>query len=269
MTMSPQDNFQGTLLNWIAAQSLDVALILIVLPIMVLAVVGTLVVRAIFGMMISPSSTVGAAKAGAAAEVYAVVLGFIIVFGYSDFQEAKRYVLQEVAALERLTMHAKFLGDGASADITNAVGKYADSVVKHEWAAMSKGGTSAEAQAKMNDLSIVVMNSFGGANTMSQFRLSQLLDKIVEYRVSRLSASPDPLVAGLIFQVLFLGAALAVVSGWFVRGPSPLIHVLLSAMLSGTVVTVMILSAQLLYPFTGPIAISAEPFLELAKLLNR
>ena len=261
-----QDVFPGTILNWIAAQSLDVAFVIIVLPVMVLAVVGTLVVRGIFGLMISPSSTVGAAKAGAAAEVYAVVLGFIIVFGFSDFQDAKRNVLQEVSALERLKVQAEFLGAEASAEIVEAVGKYANTVVTREWAMMSTGGRSKEAETKMTELSSVVMNSAGSANTLSQFRLSELLDDIVELRVSRLSASPDPLVAGLIFQVLFLGAGLAVVSGWFVRGPSPLVHVLLSAMLSGTVITVMILSAQLLYPFTGPVAISVEPFTELARL---
>jgi hypothetical protein len=41
---------------------------------------------------------------------------------------------------------------------------------------------------------------------------------------------------------------------------------LLSALISGSVVTVMVLSAQLLYPFSGPVSIAAEPFFELAKL---
>ncbi len=264
-----QDVFQGTILNWIAAQSLDVAFILIVLPTMVLAVVGTLVVRGIFGLMIAPGSTVGAAKAGAAAEIYAVVLGFIIVFGFSDFQEAKRDVLQEVTALERLTAQAKLLGTDASGEIATAVGEYASAVVVHEWPVMETGRTSPEAEAELAQMSNAVMNPAGGANALSQFRLSALLDDVVKLRVARLSASPDPVVSGLIFQVLFVGAALALVSGWFVRGPSALVHVLLSAMLSGSVVAVMILSAQLLYPFSGPVSISAEPFMELAKLAQQ
>ena len=82
--MGMQDFFPVTILNWIAALSLDVALVLIVLPTILVAVLGTLVVRGIFGLLIAPGSAVGQAKVGAAAEVYAVVLGFIIVIGISD-----------------------------------------------------------------------------------------------------------------------------------------------------------------------------------------
>lgn len=261
-----QDVFPGTILNWIAAQSLDVAFILLVLPTMFLAVAGTLVVRVIFGSLISPGSSVGESKVGAAAEVYAVVLGFIIVIGFSDFQDAKRNVLQEVTALERLTTQARLMSGDTSSNVVDAVGDYAKAVAEHEWLLMAKGQPSQEAEAKMANLNDLVMAPSNDSSTLSQFRLSSLLDEVVKLRVSRLAAPPDPVVAGLIFQVLILGAVLALVTGWFVRGPSALVHVLLSALLSGSVVTVMVLSAQLLYPFTGPVAISAEPFFELAKM---
>ena len=66
------------------------------------------------------------------------------------------------------------------------------------------------------------------------------------------------------FQTLAVGAFLSVVTGWFIRGPSALIHMLLSAMISGAVVGLMVLSAQLLYPFAGAVAVSAQPFSELS-----
>ncbi len=264
--MPMQEEYPGSILNWIAGQPLDVAFILIVLPIMLLAMTGTLLVRGVFGLLIAPGSSVGQAKAGAAAEVYAVVLGFIIVIGFSDFQDAKRDVLQEATALNRLAAQAKVLDVVTASKVTEAVGVYATAVVDHEWPAMKFGRASSEANEKIVALNDLVMTSAGQDNALLQIRLSFLLDEVIKLRVSRLSASPDPLVAGLIFQVLVLGAALALITGWFVRGPSALVHILLSAVLSGSVVTVMILSAQLLFPFTGVVSISAEPFMELAKL---
>ena len=58
---------------------------------------------------------------------------------------------------------------------------------------------------------------------------------------------------------------LAIMTGWFLRGPSVFVHLILVAMISSSVITMMVLSAQLLYPFSGPVSISPEPFLSLAK----
>lgn len=217
--MPMQEEYPGSILNWIAGQPLDVAFILIVLPIMLLAMTGTLLVRGVFGLLIAPGSSVGQAKAGAAAEVYAVVLGFIIVIGFSDFQDAKRDVLQEATALNRLAAQAKVLDVVTASKVTEAVGVYATAVVDHEWPAMKFGRASSEANEKIVALNDLVMTSAGQDNALLQIRLSFLLDEVIKLRVSRLSASPDPLVAGLIFQVLVLGAALALITGWFVRGP--------------------------------------------------
>lgn len=246
-------------MNWIAALELDVAFLIVILPVMLIAAFGALVTRLIFGRMIGADSTVGAAKSGTAAEIYAVVLGFIVVFGFSQFQETRTHVLQEATLLARLIEDPP--GDARqTADIVLAAKAYAADVVRYDWPLMARGGASAEASASARALGAKLVETADPAAPIEAFHRLQMVEEISAHRVSRLSATPDPQVASLIFQVLAIGTAVSVITGWFLRGPSILVHMLLSAVISGSAVALLILSAQLLYPFSGAVSISSEPF---------
>lgn len=247
----------NTILNWVATLPIDVTFVLLVLPVIIIAAVGSVATRLVFGSQISPSSSVGSSKAGAAAEIYAVVLGFIIVLGFTQFQDAKKDVIYEAELLERLAFSSAAIDDGV---LPQQIGNYARSVVNDEWPYMAVGESSPDAEAQIQALERQVRLAAVPANPIAGFRLLTLMDEIVALRVSRLTASPDPLVANVIFYVLGVGTLLALVTGWFLRGPSIVVHVFLSAFLAGAVVLLMILSAQVLYPFAGPVAVSSEPF---------
>jgi len=255
-----------TLLNWVAALPLDVAFVLLVLPVMIIAALGTVLIRGLLGTQISPGSPVGATKAGAAAEIYAVVLGFIIVLGFTQFHDAKKDVLYETKLLERLANGSE---TDQRLDLSAQIETYARTVADKEWIMMAVGDKSAEAEAQMQALEDRVRSAAGSEDSLAGYRLLNLMDEIVELRTSRLSASPDPVVATIVFQVLLVGAGLAVVTGWFIRGPSVALHMFLSAVVAGSVVSLMILSAQVLYPFAGTVAISPEPFWALTDVSAR
>jgi len=264
----PATDVPVTLMNWLAVLEFDVALLIIIIPVMVVSALGALVTRSIFGRAISPASTVGQSKVGAAAEIYAVVLGFIIVFGFSEFQDTKRDVLHEATLLDRLIAEAS-IEPSAETPIKSAVVTYVTDVVERDWPLMSFGASSIEAEASARALDAEVRHLAGLVSPLQSYRMLSLVDNLAARRTERLSSSPDPVVAAIVFQVLAVGIVLAIVTGWFVRGPSVVVHMVLSAMISGAVVTLMILSAQLLYPFAGSVAISSEPFvavLETARL---
>ena len=255
----------NTVLNWVATLPFDVTMVLLVLPVVTVAALGSIATRLIMGARISSSSPVGASKAGAAAEIYAVVLGFIIVLGFTQFQEAKKDVIYEAELLERLAYSSAAIDDG---DLTQQIGDYARAVVDQEWSHMAVGGSSPDAEAQMDDLEQQVRLAAIPANPIAGFRLLTLMDEIVALRVSRLTASPDPVVSNVILSVLVVGALLALITGWFLRGPSILVHGFLSALVAGAVVLLMVLSAQVLYPFAGPVAVSSEPFQALAETIG-
>ncbi len=251
-------------LNWLGSLSFDVAFIVIILPTILIAIIGTMAARTIFTGMLTSASAVGPAKNQVAAEIYAVVLGFIIVYGFSEFNEARQNVLHEAAALNRLVAQAPLAGESASAAISDAVRGYSETVAIKEWPLMANGGESPEAIDWLNRIDRAVISAGDGAGGLVKIRLSALLDEVVSRRVERISVAPDPLLSDIIFHLLLVGAGMAIVIGWFLRGPSVFIHLLLVAIISSSVITMMVLSAQLLYPFSGPVSISPEPFLAIA-----
>ena len=251
-------------LNWIGSLPLDVALVLVVLPTVLFAMLGTLAVRTLFAGMLTAASAVGPSKSQVAAQIYGVVLGFIIVYGFAEFNDARQNVLKEAATLGRLIAQAPLAGESASGAIATAVRSYSQTVAVKEWPLIANGGESAEAQNALHVLENAILGAGSSTDNLVKMRLSTLLDEIASRRVDRLSAAPDPDMSRIISQLLLVGAALAIGTGWFLRGPSIAVHLILVAMISSSVVTMMVLSAQLLYPFSGPVAISPQPFLAIA-----
>lgn len=255
----------STFLNWLGSMSFDVAFILVVMPTVLLAIIGTIAVRTIFTGLLTSASAVGPSKNQVAAEIYAVVLGFIIVYGFTEFNEAKQNVLQEAATLSRMIAQAPLAGDQASQAIKSAVHGYSETVANKEWAMMANGGESQEALSWLNTIDKAIMTIDSASGAFVKMRLSALLDEVVARRVERLSVAPDPLLSNIIFQLLLVGAGLAIVMGWFLRGPSIFVHLILVALISSSVITMMVLSAQLLYPFSGPVSIGPDAFQSLIR----
>jgi hypothetical protein len=253
-----------TFLSWLGSMSFDVAFILVVLPTILIAIIGTIAVRTIFVGLLTTGSAVGPAKNQVAAEIYAVVLGFIIVYGFSEFNDARQNVLREVATLGRLMAQAPLVGEEAGKAINSAVLGYSQTVATKEWPLMVNGGESTEALAWLRKLDTSIMSAGGVSDGIVKIRLSTLVDEVVARRVDRISSAPDPVLSNIIFHLLLVGAGLAIVMGWFLRGPSIFVHLILVALISSSVITMMVLSAQLLYPFSGPVSISPQPFLALA-----
>jgi hypothetical protein len=244
--------------------SFDVAFILVVLPAILMAIVGTLVVRIIFFGVLTSASAVGPSKNQVAAEIYAVVLGFIIVYGFTQFKEAQQNVLQEAATLGRIISQSSLAGGDGGAAIKSAVHGYSESVAIKEWPLMANGEESPDTLAWLDKLDKAVLNTGDASNGLVRVRLAALMDEVVARRVERISVAPNPLVSNIIFQLLLVGAALAIVAGWFLRGPSIFVHLILVTLISSSVITMMVLSAQLLYPFSGPVSIAPTAFLSVA-----
>jgi hypothetical protein len=189
-----------TFLSWLGSMSFDVAFILVVLPTILIAIIGTIAVRTIFVGLLTTGSTVGPAKNQVAAEIYAVVLGFIIVYGFSEFNDARQNVLREVATLGRLMAQAPLAGEEAGKAINSAVLGYSQTVATKEWPLMANGGESTEALAWLRKLDTSIISASGVSDGIIKIRLSSMVDEVVARRVDRISSAPDPVLSNIIFH---------------------------------------------------------------------
>lgn len=248
--------------NWIASLNVDEAFLIIVAPVAIISGIGALVFRGLFGAFIGTASTVGTTKAGVAAEIYAVVLGFMIFFGFDHFNETRKAVLLEASILERLMAEGEFI-PGNHALFVQAVDTYVDTVLAEEWPRLEVGNTADLIAGGVVQLDHDLREVFTGMDGYDTSRIFSFVDEINELRAVRLSANPDDVVASAIFQMLIVGLLLSMVTGWFVRGPSIVIHMGLSTIVSGSLVMLMVLAAQLSYPFTGSVSIPKSSFANL------
>ena len=77
----------------------------------------------------------GPTKNQVAAQIYAVVLGFILVYGFSEFNDARQNVQKEAATLGRLMAQAHLAGEEAGQSIIAAVRGYSETVASQGMAA--------------------------------------------------------------------------------------------------------------------------------------
>lgn len=250
--------------NWVASLNFDEAFVLLIAPIALVAGLGALFFRLMFGSYIGTASTVGTTKAGIAAEIYAVVLGFLVLFGFDHFNETRRAVILEASLVDRLRAEAEYVPAGAP-DLVAAVDDYISTVLNEEWPHQVAGNAEFLITDGITALDRKVRNAVSGLDTLDAERMFKLVDEINEQRATRLSATPDSVVSSAIFQMLIVGLMLSVVTGWFVRGPSILIHMGLSTIVAGSIVMLMVLSAQLTYPFTGTVSIPKTAFSDLVR----
>ena len=71
--------------------------------------------------------------------IYAIVVGFLMVFQFQTFQNAKDQIAVEASAVRNLDLLSVAYSDAVRADIQHALVCYADSVVLQDWPAMAKG----------------------------------------------------------------------------------------------------------------------------------
>ncbi len=188
--------------------------------------------------------------AGVIAAVYGVFLAFAIVALYDEFHEAEVGVQSEAAAMTRVVLSGDRLGDEQAEASRAAVLAYRDAVAGEEWDAMAEGRSSPVAFERLRTLHTVAGDPGRDA-----------AEELVDIRRARLHAAESTLppttmillvgggVLTLGFVLAFAGAGSRVRDGMVVS----------FAVLIGFSLLVALL---LDHPFSGDVAVSADPLFE-------
>lgn len=191
--------------------------------------------------------------------IYGIVLAFVIVNQYNDFNETRKDVQTEALNLEDVYRSASVLDAGARAAVSGAVGDYVQSVVRDEWATLGGGGGSPDtAEAFTNMYTVLYDNA--PTDDAQLIAYSQALDYLHvahDARHRRLDAASDTL-PGTLSAFLLLGAAASVASTLLLgmRRHQLIIPISLAGLIGFT----LLLSLTLDHPFSGDSAITSEHF---------
>ena len=84
--------------------------------------------------------------------IYGIVLAFVIVVLWEQFQDAQNIVSQETTALSQIVRDSRAFPDDARRPLVIAVRSYSHSVVDDEWPRMAQGDESAQASLALTDM---------------------------------------------------------------------------------------------------------------------
>jgi hypothetical protein len=203
--------------------------------------------------------------------VYAVLLGFLVIAVWENYEGTK-----ETASLEATTMVPLYrLADGMSpahaARVRQQIRGYLKYVIEDEWGTLSAGSQgSSLARKETGDMfrDFAKMDS-GVLSSHSQINQSFLdtLSQIVAYRNKRLVEAQDGLSWIMWFGAVG-GAAIIVMMSFFLymerRGP----HLVIASLMAGLIGTLLYIMVLLNHPFAGPLGIGPDAFQNTLHVLD-
>ena len=202
---------------------------------------------------------------GLVAAVYGIVLAFVVVALYEDFQAANAIVRQEATEIEQIERDARVFEDEVRRDVARELGEYTRTVTTAEWGLMTDGKFSARAWREVDELYATLQRYRPRTESQSAFYADAVarLNDLVGARRERLHFAEESLPGTL--QLLIFGGALILVAFMFFIGIENLRVQMTMIVATAALIGLNLLLVLLLdHPFSGDLAVSSHPFVERA-----
>ncbi|MGB6969872.1 MAG: DUF4239 domain-containing protein [Methyloceanibacter sp.] len=195
--------------------------------------------------------------------LYAVLLAFVVVAVWEDYQDTEGAVRNEAKALVNLHQVSFALPEPAGNPIRQQIISYIQEVREREWADMALGKTSAKAGQELQYLSQAIFE--GRPEQLKDVAIYHhaldLLTTINDSRNERLDNSRGS-VPTVLWLVMLAGGLVTLGYPSFFGSSNLTAQVLMTAALAALVALTLFVAVVLDYPFTGDVRISSTPFEE-------
>jgi protein-S-isoprenylcysteine O-methyltransferase Ste14 len=201
---------------------------------------------------------------GVLANIYAVLIAFLIVQGWSNLQQAQSYVDSQATALSEIRENSKVLGVKDAAPIDAAAKQYALSVLNDDFPSMEDHGRKSPVTTlALQHLFATVrtVSPRGSAQTAFYDQSVERLDTIVVARQAAATASDGSLPAPLYF-LLGLGGVVVIALASVLDSKHRRSHVIIVCSIAVVIAFMLALVVSFDHPFTGTIAVSDRPIRE-------
>jgi hypothetical protein len=199
------------------------------------------------------------------AVVYAVLIGFIVVNVFESSAKGDEIATSEANQLSNLKLDSVGLSTEESTLIRQSVNKYLDIVIQKEWPAQQAGNLEDEVfQPGWTQLSVLSTQLASYEPTtagqgVTKGAMLAVMDQVVEARRNRIEAAGDH-VPSVIWDILMLAGAIAVVYTYLFGAHSFKIHLAITGLIAATISLVFVLIIALDYPFRGEVSVSDDAY---------
>jgi Protein of unknown function (DUF4239) len=203
------------------------------------------------------------------AVLYAVLLAFMVIAVWEQFDDTYVRVHKEADALNDLFRQAQVFPTPVQQAIYDAIRAYARAVVEEEWSSMVRGVESHTAQQAYVDLWQAVRLVEPGTPTEVNWHaiMLQSLTTMSDYRRDRLADSRTVLHP-VLWVVLLIGAMINVGYTFLFGVRSLAVHLIITASLTAMTTLLLLVILLLDHPFAGTYRVEAAPFVRLLQHMD-
>jgi hypothetical protein len=193
--------------------------------------------------------------------IYAVLLAFMVIVTWQNFDEAKKNVAWEANYLADLYRDSTPMTAAFRSELKTGLKNYVDSIINDEWPIMARGERSLKVQTAQSNLWALYGGFLPKNETEKVFFAESVkkLNEACETRRQRLLDATSGIHPILYFVLVFGGlitVAFTLLFGSENFGPQIVMTSMLAALIALTLFTIMALD----YPFTGDISIKPDTF---------
>lgn len=192
---------------------------------------------------------------------YALTVAMIAITVWETYDAAAKIVSEEATALATLYRDASAYPPSTQAQLQDALREYTEYVIQEAWPEQHKGLIPRGGVERINRFQ-TILTGFEPATEGQKILHAETLrsyNQMIEARRMRLDAVQTAL-PGLLWTVIFLGAALGVTASYFFSVKDSRLHMTLVVLLTAFFAMVIFVVFAFDRPFRGDMGIESEPY---------
>jgi hypothetical protein len=230
-----------------------------------LAMLGPILVRRYVTLdRLTANNEVAGFKFAVVGVLYAVLLAFAIIVVWEKFTDADNIVAREAGAATNVYRLSYGVAEAPATSLRARLSDYLAATISDDWPAMEHANESSSARRALDAVygSVLVSLSAQSHSALVAEILHQL-DEITQARRSRLAAA-DGTVPGVIWPVLFGGAAVTIGFTFFFGSQNLLAQSFMTGLLSVVIFSGLWIVLVIDRPFSGAVTVTPDA---IAKVL--
>jgi len=201
---------------------------------------------------------------GAMGTVYAVLLAFVLIVVWENFDKSKANVQNEANCLGDLYRDAESFSPVFKQDVRALLNEYAKAVIDDEWKTMIKGEASLRVEEIVKKMFVLYSSYLSRTSTEQAFFEESVgkLNQLDDLRTMRLMDSRSG-INFLLWFVLLGGGVVVIVFTFFFGVENFKTQLITTVLLSVLILLFLFTILSMDYPFTGDISISPAAFKQI------
>ncbi len=253
-------HFLTTLPLWLSA-------IILIVPTTLLAMAGPIVARRYIALdRLRTNNEVAGFKFATVGVLYAVLLAFAVVVVWEKFNQADSEVAKEAGAAATVFLLSGGIDAEHGVVIRKSMTDYLTAAITKDWPAMERETDSPEVTDALGGIYSAVLkyHKFDGNEGIVLGEILRQVDQISDARRERLVMA-DGVTPGIIWVVLFGGAALTIGFTFFFGAENLRAQALMTGVLSILIFAGLLTIIVIDHPFAGTVKVGPEALATVAR----